>query len=120
MIKDFSDDPYCLELIQFFGWHPNTRFSGLAILHALSVNGERRYINKALTQLVDKGIVKTYSENGIALYCLTDNNSLRKKALDIAGLDWSQWQDMLRQSYSHVWGYLTHHKATSKSAVTNS
>jgi hypothetical protein len=120
MIKEFSDDPYCLELIQFFGWHPNTRFSGLAILHALSVNGERRYIDKALRQLVDKGIVKTYSENGIALYCLTDNNGLRQKALDVAGLDWSQWQDVLRQSYSHVWGYLIRRKSTSTSAVTNS
>jgi hypothetical protein len=117
MITEYKDDPYCLELIQFFGWHPDTRFSGLAITHALSVSGERRYIDKALRQLVDKGIVKTYSENGIALYCLTDNSKLRQNALEVAGLDWSQWQNMLRQSYSRLWGYLPR---PSISAVTNS
>jgi hypothetical protein len=120
MIKDFSDNPYCLELIQFFGWHPDTRFSGLAILHALSVNGERRYIDKALRQLVDKGIVKTYSENGVPLYCLTDNSSLRQNALDVAELDWSQWQDMLRQSYTQLWGCMTRVDPSSKTPVTNS
>jgi hypothetical protein len=95
LISEYKDDPYCLELIQFFGWHPNAHFSGLAITHALSVNGERRYIDKALRQLVDKGVVKTYSENGIALYHLSNNSNLRQNALDIARLGWSQWQDML-------------------------
>ena len=120
LIKEYSDDPYCLELIQFFGWHPNARFSGLAILHALSVSGERRYIEKALRQLIDKGVVKTYSENNIALYCLTDDEALRQAALDIARLDWSQWQVMLRQSYTHLWSYLSRRQPSPASAVTNS
>jgi len=120
LIKEYSDNPYCLELIQFFGWHPNARFSGLAILHALSVSGERRYVEKALRQLIDKGLVKTYSENNIAFYCLTDDNALRQAALDIARLDWSQWQVMLRQSYTHMWSYMTRHKLSSTSIITNS
>lgn len=120
LIKEYNDNPYCLELIQFFGWHPNARFSGLAILHALSVSGERRYVEKALRQLIDKGLVKTYSENNIAFYCLTDDNALRQAALDIARLDWSQWQVMLRQSYTHMWSYMTHHKLSSTSIITNS
>ena len=120
LIKEYSDNPYCLELIQFFGWHPNARFSGLAILHALSVSGERRYVEKALRQLIDKGLVKTYSENNIAFYCLTDDNALRQAALDIARLDWSQWQVMLRQSYTNMWSYMTRHKLSSTSIITNS
>jgi hypothetical protein len=117
LIKEYNDDPYCLELIRFFGWHPNARFSGLAVLHALSVGGERRYVEKALSQLVDKGMVKTYSENDIAFYCLTDDKALRQSVLDVARLDWSQWQVMLRQSYTHLWNYLTRRK--SAPAVNN-
>ena len=119
LIKEYGDDPYCLELIQFFGWHPHARFSGLAILHALSVSGERLYVEKALRQLVDKGLVKTYSENNIAFYCLTDDDALRQAALDATQLDWSQWQVMLRQSYSHLWSYLAQCKGQSASAITN-
>jgi hypothetical protein len=119
LIKEYGDDPYCLELIQFFGSHPHARFSGLAILHALSVSGERLYVEKALRQLVDKGLVKTYSENNIAFYCLTDDDALRQAALDATRLDWSQWQVMLRQSYSHLWSYLAQCKGRSASATAN-
>jgi hypothetical protein len=119
LIKEYDNDPYCLELIQFFGQHPHTRFSGLAILHALSVSGERLYVEKALRQLVDKGLVKTYSENNIAFYCLTDDDALRQAALDATRLDWSQWQVMLRQSYSHLWSYLAQCKGRSASAIAN-
>ncbi|HEX9897558.1 MAG TPA: hypothetical protein VGA85_07885 [Dehalococcoidales bacterium] len=120
LIKEYSDDPYCLELIQFFGWHPNACFSGLAILHALSVSGERRYVEKALRQLIDKGVVKTYSENNIAFYRLTDDKALHQAVLDIARLDWGEWQVMLRQSYTHLRSYSTRRKPSSASAVTNS
>lgn len=118
LIKEYIDNPYCLELIQFFGWHPNARFSGLAILHALSVSGERCYIEKALRQLVDKGMVKTYSENNIAFYWLTNHEELRQTALDVASLDWGQWQVMLRQSYTRK-NSLMRRRPVSASAITN-
>lgn len=110
LIDEYSANPYCLELIQFFGWHPNTRFSGLAVLHALSVSGERRYIELALKYLIDKGVVKTYSENSTPFYFLTDNKVLRQAAVDIAELDWSEWKDLMQQSYTHLWSYLTPRK----------
>ena len=47
-IKEYADNPYCLELIQFFGWRPGTRYCSLAILHALGDNGESPYIKQAL------------------------------------------------------------------------
>ncbi len=119
LTQEYADDPYCLKLIQFFGWHPNARFSGLAILHALNVSSERHYIERAMMQLIDKGVVRTYSENNVRLYCLTDNESLRQAARDIARLDWSQWQVVLRQSYAHVWGNLTGRQPASWSAVSN-
>lgn len=117
LIDEYSANPYCLELIQFFGSHPDTRFSGLAVLHALSVSGERRYIEMALKHLIDKGIVKTYSENNTPFYFLTDNKVLRQAALDMAGLDWSEWKDMVQQSYTHIWSYLTPRKALLASGI---
>ncbi len=106
-IKEYANDPYSLELIQFFGWHPGALFSGLAIHHAISTNGEHLDIDNALKLLVDKGVVRTYIENSKPLYCLTDIEPLRQAALDIAHLDWSQWQVMLRQSYARLFSYLT-------------
>lgn len=120
VIKEYGDELYCLELIQFFGWHPDTSFCELAILHALSVSGERRYVEKALHQLIDKGLVKTYSENNIAFYCLTDDETLRQLALYIAGLDWRQWQAMLRQNFGHLQIYISKRKLSSTSAAVNS
>ena len=119
VIKEYDTDPYCLELMQFFGWYPNARFSRLAVLHALSANGERRCIEKALRELIDKGVVKTYSENNAPLYCLSDDVSKREAALEVARLDWGQWQGVLRQSYAHLWSYMTRQSSSSFSAVTN-
>lgn len=119
VIKEYDSDPYRLELIQFFGWYPNARFSRVAVLHALSANGERRFIEKALKELIDKGVVKTYSENNTPLYCLSDDASKREAALEMARLDWRQWQGVLRQSYAHLWSYVTRQGPSSFSAVTN-
>lgn len=97
LIEKYSNDLYCLELIQFFGWHPNTGFSSLAILHALSGSDEHRYVENALNQLVDKGLVKTYSENDTAYYRLVNDRKIRQAALNITRLDWNQWQGLLMQ-----------------------
>lgn len=115
-IKEFADDPHCLELIRFFGWHPDCHFSGLAILHALSENGEHLDIQRALRHLVDKGLVRTYIENNTPIYCLTDVEPLRQAALDIARMDWSQWQVMLRQSYAGIFRCLGKQPKASLSA----
>jgi hypothetical protein len=104
-IKEYASNPYCLELIQFFGRHPGTRFSSLSILHALSETGERLHLEQALRHLVDKGIVTTYIENRTPLYCLTDLEPLKQVALDFAGMEWHQWQVMLRQSYAGLYNY---------------
>ncbi len=96
--KEYAGDHDCLlELLQFFGRYPHTRFSGLAVVHAL--NSRRLYIERALRHLVDKGVVKRYSENNVSLYSLTEDESLRSLILDLAKLDWGQWQLLLRQIY---------------------
>jgi len=97
--KEYADGHCCLELLRFFGGHPRTRFSQLAVVHALDVNGRRLYIEKVLRHLIDKGVIKTYTENNVRLYSLTEDESLRSLASALAKLDWRQWQLMVRQIY---------------------
>ncbi len=99
-IKEYADDQYCLELLQFFGGYPHARFSWLAVVHALNVNGGRLYVERALRHLINKGVVRTYIEgNNLPLYFLTGDEPLRRPALELAKLDWHQWQLVLRQIY---------------------
>jgi hypothetical protein len=99
IIMGCADGQYCLELLRFFGRYPRARFSELAVIHALDVNGRRLYIESALRHLIDKGVVKTYIENNVRLYSLTEDESLRSFALDLAKLDWLQWRLVVRQIY---------------------
>lgn len=98
-IKEYADDPYCLELLRFFGRHPNTQFDHLATIHAL--NGQRLYIELALRRLINEGMLRTYIENNVPRYSLSEDESLRSLVLDLAKLDWSRWQLTLRQIYQH-------------------
>jgi len=95
-IREYAGDQYCLvELLRFLGQHPNTRFSRLVIVHALS--SQKLYTEKALQHLVSNGVVRTYVENNATLYSLTKEEPRRNWALDLAKFDWYQWQLLLKQ-----------------------
>jgi len=98
-LREYADSHYCLEILRFFGKYPHARFSGLAVVHALNVNGGRLYIEKALRHLIDKGVVKAYMENNVRLYSLTENEPLSNLASNLAKLDWRQWQLVVKQIY---------------------
>jgi hypothetical protein len=98
-LREYADSHYCVEVLRFFGKYPRARFSGLAVAHALNVNGGRLYVEKALRHLTDKGVVKTYIENNVHLYSLTEDESLSSLASDLAKLDWHQWQLVVSQIY---------------------
>jgi hypothetical protein len=51
------------------GRHPRTRFSRLAIVHAL--NGYKWGTEQALNRLTDDGVIKRYIENDVPLYSLS-------------------------------------------------
>ncbi len=97
-IGQYAEDHYCLlELLRFLGRHPSTRFSQQAIAYAL--NSGRLHVETALKYLVNRGAVRRNVENNAPFYSLTDDESLRGLVLDLAKLDWSQWQLVLRRSY---------------------
>ena len=98
-IIGYADDQYCLvELLRFLGRHPNTRFSRLVILHAL--NSRKLYTERALKHLASNGVVRTYVENNVPLYSLTEEEPQRNWALDLAKFDWYQWRSLLKQIYT--------------------
>lgn len=98
-IKQYVDGYHCLELFRFFGRHPCTQFSELAVVNALNSNrGNLNIIKKALKQLVDKGVVRISTGNNVSLYSMTEEESLRSLAAKLAKLDWSRWQLIIKQS----------------------
>lgn len=92
LVREFADDRYCLRFLRFFGMHPYTRFSRLAIIHAQSMDGCKSFLEKALRRLVDQGIVRECVENGCPLYSLTENENLGSRVMELANLDWSEWR----------------------------
>jgi len=92
-IKDFNEDLDSLELLLFFGRHPNARFNQRAVIHSTSL---RRFEEiRSLKNLVDKGLVSAQTENGTTLYSLTLDCSSREKILGLRDIDQSQWQTIV-------------------------
>jgi hypothetical protein len=100
-IKEYATDRYTLQLILFFAAHPYARFSELTIIHALNQNGGRCSLQKALRNLVDRGLIIARFENKVVLYSLPDNTLMRSILLELAQLDvYQQWL-LIRQSYPY-------------------
>ncbi|OGO23834.1 MAG: hypothetical protein A2144_09355 [Chloroflexi bacterium RBG_16_50_9] len=95
-----SYDHCCLELLRFFSAHPNSRFSKLAVIHAMEESDSSLAVKKALTKLIGEGVVKIIIENDSFLYFLTGDEPVRQLVLELAKLDWRRWQNMLGLGYA--------------------
>ena len=96
-VKHYAWDKYSMDLLQLFGAFPHTRFSRLAIVHALNIHGARTYIDHAIHTLVDKGLVTISLSHNVELFSLTKDQEIRLHVLELAKLDWLQWQHLLTQ-----------------------
>jgi hypothetical protein len=98
-ISQFTDnlvhDYCCLEILRFFGAHPSSRFSELAVVHAVDENGSRTRVGMALMRLADRGMIKIDIENDTNLYLLTRDEPQRQLVIDLAKLDWRLWELLL-------------------------
>jgi hypothetical protein len=95
LIREYTNDNHCMELLQFFGKYPCARFTRLAIVHGLfngDAHGNSRLIEKALKRIVDGNLVCTRLENGIILYSLTEDKYSRDTICEFAVLDLPQRQ----------------------------
>ena len=95
LMKKFVGNRCCLGLLRFFAIHPNGRFSKLAVVHAIDEAGSRLEVEKALMQMADEGILKTANDNNNTYYMLTKEETMRRLILNMALLDWRDWQLVL-------------------------
>jgi hypothetical protein len=66
--SEYANDPCCQEVLEFLRQHPRTRFSRLAIAHAL--NSNRLYIEQALSYLTNSGVIRRYLKNNVTFYSM--------------------------------------------------
>lgn len=101
-VKEHTNNYYSLHIILLFANHPFTRFNELAIIHAIHRDGSRLHIQKALRELVDKGILTTRIDSNVHLYSLPEN--MRSVVLELAKLDLLQQQQLLGQTSQNSTG----------------
>jgi hypothetical protein len=94
-IKEFCDDLNCLELLVFFGRHPQARFNRTAVIHAPLTNRFDTAI--ALKRLLDKKTITTSNENGMTLFSLTKEEPIHTLATELVNIDQNKWQKVLAQ-----------------------
>jgi hypothetical protein len=102
MVKPYVDDIHCVELLQFFGKYSNARFNRLAIIHGLyngSAHSIGHSIEKALKRAVDDKLIRTLLENGINLYSLTPEKSVREMICEFANVDSLQLKTLQREKF---------------------
>jgi hypothetical protein len=72
-LEERKNDYFAWQLILFFAEHPYVRFNRLAVVHALNPENGRRYVQKALDDLIEQGVIKTSTEGNMPLYSLAEN-----------------------------------------------
>jgi hypothetical protein len=93
-IRKYADKPLKMELLAFWGRHPNAKYSKLAIYH---VEDCRKVdVCRALEDMVEAGLVNAHMHNGTLLYSLTTNEEKRRLVMKLATLGWDQQQLVLR------------------------
>jgi len=93
-LQEYGDSRVKRELLLFWGMHPNARFDRRAICYALDCN--KLEAEKALRSMVDEGLLLEARSNGLTLYQLTANDERRHSVLELAALNWEQWQLVFR------------------------
>jgi len=93
-IKEYKDDYYCLRLILLFADHPYMQFDEVAIVNTLSQDDIRGHIRKALSNFVEKGIIRTQTGSRALFYSLPEH--IRGLVSELAKLSPSQRQQLLK------------------------
>jgi len=94
-IRKYANEQLKMELLTFWGRHPNTKLSKLAIYHVQDCR--KIDVCRALEDIAEAGLVDTHIHNGTLLYSLTTNEEKRQLVIKLATLGWDQWQFVLRQ-----------------------
>ena len=96
-IDEYAGDYYTLKLVLFFAAFPNTRFNSQAIFGLLGSLTDKRYMEKALSKLVEYKVTKVDMYNPAPVYRLCDDLSKRSRVIQIGNLDPIQKHELLRE-----------------------
>ena len=94
-LEEYARDRLEMELLTFWGRHPNARFSRGAISCALDC--KKLSVDRALKDMVGLGLVDTDNCNGVPFYSLTANEEKRRPVMELASLGWDQLHLMVRR-----------------------
>jgi hypothetical protein len=92
LMRSLLNSRSSLGVIRFFADHPQGKFSRLAIRHAVGEDCGRPEIERALTDLVGAGVLRTRKHGVVCYYRLTDAEPVRGIVLKTAGLEWRRWE----------------------------
>jgi len=98
-IRKYAGEPLKMELLAFWGRHPNAKFSKFAMYH---VEDYREVFCRALEDMAEAGLVDAHVYNGTPLYSLTTNEEKRRLVMKLATLGWDQQQLVLRLIEQHL------------------
>ena len=65
----------CDMLMNFFASYPDIRFTKVSLFNAMNVGIEHGPVERAIDLLIDKGLVKSYSEDDVLFYGLNESTS---------------------------------------------
>ena len=81
--SEYDDERHCLlGLLRLLAMHPNARLDRLAVFHAL--DSRTVHVEETLKYLIDMRVVRISNENGLTLYSLTEDESLRSSLAILA------------------------------------
>ena len=89
-VKDYVG----MDLLAFWGRHPDTRFTDRAVTGALA--GKKQKVAKALKELVTSGLVDASGYNGSTLYSLTSDRKQRELTIILDAIGWDRRKAILR------------------------
>ena len=92
---DYVGDLLGMELLAFWGRHPDCRFTIDAITCAM--DAKRRNVERALHGLMERGLIITAVHYDTSLYYLTDDETKRKPVLELAALGWHERRAILER-----------------------
>lgn len=88
--SEYDDERHCLlELLRLLAIHPNAQLDRLTVFYAL--DSKTVHIEETLKYLIDMGVVRMSTENGLTLYSLTEDESLRNSLSMLARRGNDRW-----------------------------
>lgn len=96
-IKDCWENQYSLEILLFLGRHPCAQFNQMVFVRGSTE--QRLDLERAMRTLINKGLVKVFTNTYVPLYSLTQDEPTHSLVLKLVSL--SRYQLQLAMTQIH-------------------